>query len=242
MEKVLINLKKKEILLFIFINSILSLSPIINFLLYAIIIANMNFGIFKQIICFICLIIFFFFKFLIFPFIYKKSKEESFYKEFFNKLNNDTIFSIKIILITLFIDILTLTLWGIEHHSHSLRFFQYYLIIFYLIGLGGLSLSYLTMLFFMKIKKYNISKIVTFISIIVSFIQGLFFIYTKGVGLILQGLLFLLPAIFIFTINYPFKEDENSSDFSKILIGILNFIILIFVQLIFLSGLLFLLN
>ena len=227
-------------LLFILLNGILTASPVIIFYFFEIIFANININLFKQMISFIFLILFLLFKFLIFPFIYKNSSNESFYKEFFGKLDNNMIFSLKIFILAFIIDILTISLLGMKQNHYSVRFFSYYLIIFYIIGLGGLSFSYLAMILWLKVKKYNISAVVAAVSAIISLIQFGYFIYIKGLNI--SGFLLFLPAIFIFVINYPFQKEENSSAFSKNLIGILNFIVLILVQTVFLSLILLTLN
>ena len=196
------------------------------------------FIIFYNDLFFIWLISLYIIKIVFLPILYKIFKNIYTVSILSNKLKSN-----KTAFVTLFLTFIADILFIVNICKYTNIALQEYIktiLLTWLICGGGLSLSYLSMILWLKVKKYNISAVVAAVSAIISLIQLGYFIYIKGLSF--SGLLLFLPAIFIFVINYPFQKEENSSAFSKNLIGILNFIVLILVQTVSLSVILLALN
>ena len=154
-------MKKLSYLLFLFLNILLTpITPILFVFFITILMAlnrasNNEFILKDKLLIFIFsvfLLLFYISRIFIFPLIYKFGKSNEYISNFFEKINKHRSFRNKVLLFSFLADIITIFLFLIEEFfTQNSNFLQVFIICF-LIGGGGLTLSYLSLIIWFKTK------------------------------------------------------------------------------------------
>ena len=171
-------------------------------------------------------------KFFIIPIFYELADKNDKIYIYLEKIKNKY-FASKILIFSILIDILSMTISLIK--IFTIEYFDA-IVICYILSMGGLFTSYLSLIIWFKIRQYINLKNITYLSFFISLGQYIINATLLGYKFILFGLWIFLPSVLILGIwLMNITKELKFSKIKKIILNTINFYIIYLIQIIIFS-------